>query len=100
MHAQDPRYQHKRLTAAGVVSSNPSSVRKLVLVNAGTPIDGLVELYDAGSATGDPVLDLEIAAEQGTVEIDLHDVGGLRFPNTGIYADLTGAGLIVHIWYD
>lgn len=97
-YVQEPLFQHARDTADGQIKTGSGRLQKVVLVNAATPIDGLVEFYDNTEATGTPIFELEVAAEQGSVEVDLYEIGGLPF-STGLYADLTGSGVILHTWF-
>jgi len=63
-------------------------------------------LYDAASATGTPVYvavapftDADASAAE-TKSISFFDVGGINFPNTGIYADITGTNAVAYVWWD
>jgi len=61
-------------------------------------------LYDNTSATGTPVYvavapftDTDASAAQ-TLSVDFTSVGGILFPNTGIYADITGTSAVAYVW--
>lgn len=94
------QYRQKRLAADGQVNGTaPAHVWAVLFVNAATPIDATLKLHDAATAAGDPKLDMQLAAEQGQVFLDLRSIGGLAF-STACFADVTGAGTIIHVWWE
>lgn len=64
-----------------------------------------LKLYDAASATGTevwggvaPFTGANGGGAQSMVW-DFSSVGGVPFPNTGIFADITGTGAVAYVWY-
>ncbi len=67
-----------------------------VYLFAGSDASSLI-LYDAASVTGTQVFEINTVANQG-VFVDLSELGGITFPNTGVYADIGGTGAIGYVW--
>lgn len=100
MYTQEPLFERKRITSDTAVKAASGRVRRVLVTNADTPIDGLLQIYDNDSeASGTVLLDVVISAEQGTVDLDFSNIGGIEAAD-GIFADLTGSGVIAHIWYE
>lgn len=64
-----------------------------------------LKLYDAASATGTevwggvaPFTGANGGGAQSMVW-DFSAIGGVLFPNTGIYADITGSSAVAYVWW-
>ncbi len=64
-----------------------------------------LKLYDAASATGTevwggvaPFTGANGGGAQSKVW-DFSEVGGVPFPNTGIFADITGTSAVAYVWW-
>ncbi len=71
----------------------------------GTTDAAKILLYDAASATGTevyglvaPFTDSDASAAESVFR-DFTPLGGIPFPNTGIYADITGTGAVAYVWW-
>jgi hypothetical protein len=82
----------KRLTASGAVKPHKGIISKIQIEGTGSV--GYVKLYDATSATGTPLWQIAVPADN---EWTWHAVVDLDFP-TAIYAELSGATLQVVLY--
>jgi hypothetical protein len=91
-------------TSAAIVAGAGHRVYKVVLY--GTSDAASLKLYDAASATGTEVFgtiasftDADASAAAPT-DHDFSAVGGVNFPNTGIYAAIAGTNAVAYVWWD
>lgn len=99
-----PLYNLSRVaTSAALVTGAGHRVYKVVLY--GTSDASSLKLYDAASATGTEVFgtiatftDSDASAAAPT-DHDFTGVGGILFPNTGIYAAIAGTSAVGYIWW-
>ncbi len=57
-----------------------------------------IDFYDNTSATGDPIMSGTAAINTSGHVITFFDVDGIPF-NTGLYADISGSGAVVYVWF-
>lgn len=91
--------------AADAAVTGLSGKRVWAISLYGTTDSVTLKLYDAASATGTEVYGLVApftdsdASAAGTIHLDFSSLGGIPFPNTGIYADITGTGAVAYVWW-
>ena len=56
-----------------------------------------VQLTDDATGAGTNVFEVNTVANQGAF-VDLSELGGIAFPTTGIYADITGTNAVAYLW--
>jgi len=91
-----PQFRRVQVTADAVVSATPTTLWGVAVYAAHA--DWRIELTDAGDSTGTNVLELGGEAEGGQTYFDFTGVGGIEFPNVGIFADVTITGAIMTFW--
>lgn len=98
-----PIYNMTRVAADVAVKATPGVVYRIDLF--GTSDAASVLLYDAASAAGTAVYGIVApftdndASAAHSISMDFTSVGGIVFPNTGIYADITGTSAVAYIWW-
>ena len=89
------------LTADGTSDGQSSTahIQRLlaVVLEAGSGADATVDIYDAQSATGTAILGLSVAAK-GTTSFSIPAMG--RVCETNIFADVTGSGASVTLYWN
>jgi len=91
-----PKYRMVVITGDAVVSATPVNLMA-VLVDA-EHADWEIELSDDGDGTSVNVIELGGEAEGSQVFFDFTSLGGIGFPNTGIYADVTHTNAHFTFW--
>ena len=89
------------LTADGTSDGQTTSAHRqrllAVVLEAGASADANVDIYDAQSATGTAILGLSVAAK-GTTSFSIPAMG--RVCETNIFADVTGSGASVTLYWN
>ena len=68
-----------------------------VVLEAGSGADATVDIYNAQSATGTPILGLSVAAK-GTTSFTVPAMG--RVCETNIFVDIAGSGASATVYWD
>ncbi len=103
-HPSNPLFNFTRVAADAAISSRPGSRIQRVILLGGTDATS-IKFYDAASATGTQVFETVApftdtdASAADAVDHDFHELGGIPFPTTGIYADITGTGAVAYVWW-
>jgi hypothetical protein len=92
------KYRKIVATADAVISATPCFLMA-ILVDA-EHADWEIELTDDGTGNGTNVIELGGEAEGGQTFFDFTDLGGIHFPLTGIYADVTTTNGHFTFWVD
>ena len=90
------QYRKVVITGDAVVSATPSILWAIQVYAAHA--DWRIELTDSGDSTGTNVTELGGEAEGGQTFFDYTSLGGIVFPNVGIFADVTITGAIITFW--
>ena len=90
------QYRKVVITGDAVVSATPSILWAIQVYSAHA--DWRIELTDSGDSTGTNVTELGGEAEGGQTFFDYTSLGGISFPLTGIFADVTITGAIITFW--
>jgi len=98
MNPGEPKFRLVVKAADAIVCATPARLMA-VLVDA-EHADWEIELTDDADGSGTNVLELGGEAEGGQTFFDFSHIGGILFPTTGIYADVTTTGGAFHFWID
>ena len=90
------QYRKVVITGDAVVSATPSILWAIQVYAAHA--DWRIELTDSGDSTGTNVTELGGEAEGSQTFFDYTNLGGINFPNVGIFADVTITGAIMTFW--
>ena len=90
------QYRKVVITGDAVVSATPSILWAIQVYAAHA--DWRIELTDSGDSTGTNVTELGGEAEGSQTFFDYTNLGGINFPNVGIFADVTITGAIITFW--
>ena len=90
------QYRKVVITADAAVSATPTILWAIQVY--ANHADWRIELTDAGDSTGTNVTELGGEAEGGQTFFDYTGLGGIAFPNVGIFADITDTSSIMTFW--